>query len=92
MSYPHPTLSTIFSCPAIARKEIPEAEIHKLSSIFRPLNLSAGTFFVRAPEVPKTLGFIVSGILRLYDVDNSGVGSQRLKNLHFRPKMPDEKS
>jgi CRP-like cAMP-binding protein len=52
--------------------EIPESEIHKLNHIFHPVTLPAGEFFIKAGEVPKTIGFVVSGLLRLYYLDNSG--------------------
>jgi len=34
--------------------------------------LKRGDFFVRAGDAPRTIGFIVSGILRLYYVDDEG--------------------
>ncbi|MEA5577270.1 cyclic nucleotide-binding domain-containing protein [Anabaena sp. UHCC 0451] len=52
--------------------EIPELEINKLSSIFHPVTLTAGEHLIKAGEAPKTIGFVLSGLLRLYYLDNSG--------------------
>ncbi|GAB1541248.1 Crp/Fnr family transcriptional regulator [Scytonema sp. NUACC21] len=52
---------------------IPENEIQKLTSIFYPLSLPAGKFFICPGEIPTQIGFIVSGILRLYYVNNEGI-------------------
>jgi CRP-like cAMP-binding protein len=53
--------------------EIPENELQKLTYIFNPLSLSAGRFFIRTGEVPTQIGFVASGILRLYYVNDRGV-------------------
>ncbi|MBD2692077.1 Crp/Fnr family transcriptional regulator [Anabaena catenula] len=52
--------------------EIPESEIYKISSIFYPVKLPVGEFFIKAGELPKTIGFVISGLLRLYYLDHSG--------------------
>ena len=52
--------------------DIPDAEIDKMLSIFRPSKLQKNRFLVSAGEVPTTLAFVVSGILRLYYISDSG--------------------
>jgi CRP-like cAMP-binding protein len=52
--------------------EIPTDEIAKLSRVFQPLTLKNGEFLVRAGEIPSQIGFVVSGILRLYYVNSAG--------------------
>jgi CRP-like cAMP-binding protein len=52
--------------------EIPDSETDKLINIFHPVKLTAGENFIQAGEVPKTIAFILSGLLRLYYLDNSG--------------------
>ena len=51
---------------------IPEAEWTKARQLFQPVVLQKGSFFVRAGEVPKSLGFVVSGLLRLFYIDDDG--------------------
>jgi CRP-like cAMP-binding protein len=52
--------------------EIPSDEIAKLSRVFQPLTLKNGEFLIRAGEIPAQIGFVVSGILRLYYVNSAG--------------------
>ncbi|WP_066377112.1 MULTISPECIES: Crp/Fnr family transcriptional regulator [unclassified Anabaena] len=52
--------------------EIPTDEIAKLSRVFQPLTLKNGDFLMRAGEIPSQIGFVVSGILRLYYVNSAG--------------------
>jgi CRP-like cAMP-binding protein len=52
--------------------EIPDSEINKLSNIFHPVKLTTGEHFIKAGELPKTIGFVLSGLLRLYYLDNFG--------------------
>lgn len=52
--------------------EIPSDEIAKLSRVFQPLTLKNGEFLIRAGEIPTQIGFVVSGILRLYYVNSAG--------------------
>ena len=58
--------------------EVPDTEIAKASEIFRLVSVPKGTFLVRAGEVPQTLGFIVSGIARLYY--NTPAGAEVIKS------------
>lgn len=51
---------------------IPETELAKALALFRPLHLGKDEFLLRAGETPKTLGFVLSGILRLYSSDAAG--------------------
>ncbi len=53
--------------------DIPDAEMEKATEIFRPASFPKGTFLVRAGEVPQTLSFVVSGIVRLYYITPAGV-------------------
>jgi len=52
--------------------EIPADELAKLTDIFQPLTLNTGDFLIRAGEIPCQIGFVVSGILRLYYVNSTG--------------------
>lgn len=52
--------------------ELPEDEAIKVRHLFQTHHLNRGEFFVRAGEVPSTIGVVVSGILRLYYVDADG--------------------
>ncbi len=51
---------------------VPDNELKKAEKIFHPAQLEKGSFFVQAGEVPQTLGFVISGLLRLYYIDGSG--------------------
>jgi CRP-like cAMP-binding protein len=51
---------------------LPEGEAIKATNLFKIYTLERGDFFVRAGDVPKTIGFVNSGILRLYYVDRDG--------------------
>lgn len=53
--------------------DIPDAEMEKVARIFRPVSLPKGTFLSRAGEIPQTLSFIISGIVRLYYITPGGV-------------------
>ncbi|MBD2346108.1 Crp/Fnr family transcriptional regulator [Anabaena subtropica] len=52
--------------------EIPADEIQKLTRTFYPLTLIAGNFFIQAGDIPCQIGFVVSGLLRLYYVNPTG--------------------
>ncbi len=52
--------------------DIPSAEVEKVLGIFRVSKLQKNRFLVSAGEVPTTLAFVVSGILRLYYISDSG--------------------
>lgn len=49
-----------------------ETEAAQVVCRFQTCPLNRGEFFVRAGDVPQTIGFVLSGILRLYYVDNDG--------------------
>ncbi len=49
-----------------------DTEAAQVVCLFQPRTLSRGEFFVRAGDVPQTLGFVLRGILRLYYVDSDG--------------------
>lgn len=51
---------------------IPDVELRKAENIFQPVQLAKGDFFVRAGDVPQTLGFVLVGLLRLYYIDDNG--------------------
>ncbi|MBI5838755.1 MAG: Crp/Fnr family transcriptional regulator [Chloroflexi bacterium] len=51
---------------------IPNAEIDRALGIFHLSKLPKNQFLVSAGEIPATLGFVVSGILRLYYISDSG--------------------
>jgi CRP-like cAMP-binding protein len=52
--------------------DLPDDEAIKAIKLFQTSFLKRGEFFVRAGEMPKTIGIIMSGILRLYYVDSDG--------------------
>ena len=52
--------------------DIPETEIAKAMKIFQPTSVRKGEFLQRAGEVPRTLGFIVSGVIRLFFLTPDG--------------------
>lgn len=52
--------------------DIPEAEIAKAMKIFQLASVRKGEFLLRAGEVPHTLGFVVSGVIRLFFLTPDG--------------------
>ncbi|MCC3414995.1 MULTISPECIES: Crp/Fnr family transcriptional regulator [unclassified Microcoleus] len=52
--------------------DLTESEATQAVSLFQPQSLSRSEFFVRAGDIPQTIGFVISGILRLYYVDADG--------------------
>jgi CRP-like cAMP-binding protein len=55
-----------------AMADVPDRELAQLVAIFRPAHLIQGQFFIQAGDIPQTLGFLVSGICRLYYIDDTG--------------------
>jgi CRP-like cAMP-binding protein len=53
--------------------DVPNAELEKITNIFSKENLKAGDFFIQGGEVPTKLGFVVSGILRLFYINEFGI-------------------
>lgn len=51
---------------------LPEDEETKVINLFQTQVLQRKEFFIRAGDIPQTIGFILSGILRLYYVDDNG--------------------
>jgi CRP-like cAMP-binding protein len=51
---------------------LPEGEVIKATNLFQTSTLKRGNFFICVGDVPKTIGFVISGILRLYYVDRDG--------------------
>lgn len=52
--------------------DLPESELHHFGSLFSPMELKKGELFLMAGEIPRHIGFIRSGILRLYYLTASG--------------------
>lgn len=52
--------------------ELADSEATQVVSLFHSHTLSRGEFFIRVGDVPRTVGFAISGILRLYYVDADG--------------------
>jgi CRP-like cAMP-binding protein len=52
--------------------DIPETEIVKAMKIFQPTSVRKGEFLLRAGEVPHTLSFVVSGVIRLFFITPDG--------------------
>ncbi|XGV99827.1 MAG: Crp/Fnr family transcriptional regulator [Leptolyngbya sp. BL-A-14] len=55
-----------------SRVDLTEREAIQTVCLFQTHTLSRGEFFIRAGDVPQTIGFVISGILRLYYVDADG--------------------
>lgn len=53
--------------------DVPDAEITKAVEIFQPASVPKETIFLHAGEIPQTIGFIVSGLARLYYIEPSGL-------------------
>lgn len=51
---------------------IPDSELVKAEHLFQPVTLDKSQFFVQAGDVPQSLGFVCSGLLRLYYIDSAG--------------------
>ncbi len=52
--------------------DVPSDELEKAVRIFRPMQLNKNSFFVMAGDVPDNVGFLLSGILRFFYVDEDG--------------------
>lgn len=52
--------------------QLTESEATQAVCLFQIHTLNRGEFFVRAGDVPQTIGFVISGILRLYYADADG--------------------
>jgi CRP-like cAMP-binding protein len=52
--------------------DIPDAEMAKAVDLFRPMRLRRGAFFMQAGDIPQSIGFLVSGVMRLYYMDEHG--------------------
>jgi CRP-like cAMP-binding protein len=52
--------------------DLTEREAIQTVCLFQTHTLNRGKFFIRAGDVPQTIGFVISGILRLYYVDADG--------------------
>jgi CRP-like cAMP-binding protein len=52
--------------------DLPEDEAAKAITLFQPHSLKRGEFFVCTGDLPEKIGFLISGIFRLYYVDNNG--------------------
>lgn len=52
--------------------EMPTDEPTKLTHLFQPRTIKTGNFLIRAGEIPAQIGFVVSGIFRLYYVNSAG--------------------
>lgn len=61
---------------------VPEEEARKLLERKKEKTLKADEFFLRAGEVPWYIGYVVSGLLRLYYIDAEG----RDVTKHFSPE------
>ncbi|HEY9622696.1 MAG TPA: cyclic nucleotide-binding domain-containing protein [Crinalium sp.] len=49
-----------------------ECEAIEVVHLFQNLTLNQNDFWIRAGEIPQTIGFVTSGILRLYCADANG--------------------
>lgn len=53
--------------------DFPDNELKHFCSLFSPKNIKKGEFFLKAGEIPQYLGFIQTGIMRLYYISESGM-------------------
>ena len=51
---------------------IPDAELERALALFRPAALRRDEHLLRAGDVPETIAFLASGLLRLYYLDEAG--------------------
>jgi len=51
---------------------VPEEELNKLQDIFFSKTLSRDEYFLREGELPKQIGFIISGVVRFYYTTDKG--------------------
>ena len=72
LSLAHQQLATMLRFQA----PIPDSELAKLAAIFRPVRVAGGTILLHAGEAPRTLAFVVSGILCLYYIADDGAEAQ----------------
>lgn len=52
---------------------IPEEELCRLRKLAKPVSVKKDGYFLMAGEIPNRIGFVVSGLLRMFYIDNSGV-------------------
>jgi hypothetical protein len=50
---------------------LPNSEIDRVIHLFQPASIKSGVFLVQAGEFPQKLAFTLSGILRIYYVDEA---------------------
>lgn len=60
-------------CVVRSLTPIPDDQIAKLSKVFHRSHLRAGDFLIQAGEIPTQIGFVVSGLLRLYYLNSAGI-------------------
>jgi CRP-like cAMP-binding protein len=53
--------------------EIPEEELAKVRKRLRTVTIRKNGYFLRAGEVPERIGFLKSGLMRLFYIDLNGV-------------------
>ena len=53
--------------------DIPREELRKLLRRKKIMYIKKNDYFLQAGEVPKRLGYNISGLLRLFYIDNSGI-------------------
>ncbi|MEN6351246.1 MAG: Crp/Fnr family transcriptional regulator [Syntrophomonas sp.] len=52
---------------------IPEEEQVKLHKLIKSVSVKKDDYFLKAGEIPNRIGFVVSGLLRLFYIDSSGM-------------------
>jgi CRP-like cAMP-binding protein len=63
-------------------KEIPKEELYALISRSKTMIVDKGDYFLKEGDIPRKIGFVRSGLLRLYYIDNSGKDITK----HFCPE------
>lgn len=64
----HPQLAAVMTVLA----DVPADQLAKASAIFQPTRVERGSVLLHAGDVPHTLMFVVSGMLRLFYLDDNG--------------------
>lgn len=52
--------------------DIPAIELVNLQKLVKSVSLQKDDYFLMAGEVPNQIGYVISGLLRLFYIDNSG--------------------
>ncbi len=63
--------------------DIPEDEMELVEKHVRIKHLTKGALFIKAGEIPESVGFICKGLMRVFYIDENGRDFTKLFNLQF---------